>query len=62
MLGPHIKGPEPRFPYCATGRPDQPLRDSRYSASRGPGVACWGLSDSAMGVPDYRGFIFVLIT
>jgi len=56
-----IRGPALRFPYCATGRPDQPFRDSIYSANRGPGAACWSLSDSAMGGPDPIGFRFVLI-
>jgi len=44
-----IRGPDQRFPYCATGRPDQPFRHSIYSANRGPGATYFGLSDSAIG-------------
>ena len=47
-----IRGTDTRFPCCATGRPDQPCRESKYSANRGHGDACWGLSDSAMGGPN----------
>jgi len=56
------QGLDPRFPYCATGRPDHPFGDSIYSANRGHGAVCWGLSDSAMGGLNPIGFRFVLIS
>jgi len=56
-----IRGIDPRFPYCTTEKPDQPFGDSIYSANRGQGAVCWGLSDKAMGGLDPVGFRFVLI-